>query len=76
MQTDEQTLRNIRAYIDRNPEFEAYHDYFDTLRLIGKEDKATSFEYNLWLRQESARKVCEAADTALIEKFYELNKKT
>lgn len=73
----EQTLRNIRAYIDRKPnEFEAYQDYFDTLRLLGKEDKPKSFEHNLWLRKESARKVKELTDFALLERFYELNKKT
>ena len=33
-------LKTIRAHIDRKPEFEAYQDYFDTLRLLGKEDKA------------------------------------
>lgn len=72
----EQTLGNIRTFIDKKPEFEAYQDYFDTLRLPGKEDKPKSFEYNLWLRGETARKVREGTDPALIAKFYELNKKT
>lgn len=69
-------LKSIRAHIDRKPEFEAYQDYFDTLRLLGKEDKARSFEHNLWLRQETAKKVMGDTDPALIAKFYELSKKT
>jgi predicted phage terminase large subunit-like protein len=34
-------LKTIRAHIDRKPEFEAYQDYFDTLRLLGDKDNAT-----------------------------------
>ena len=69
-------LKTIRAHIDRKPEFEAYQDYFDTLRLLGKEDKAKSFEHNLWLRGETARHVMQGKDPSEIAKFYELNKKT
>jgi predicted phage terminase large subunit-like protein len=70
-------LKAIRSVIDKKPnEFEAYQDYFDTLRLLGKEDKAKSFEHNLWLRQETAKKVMGSTDPALIAKFYELSKKT
>ena len=69
-------LKTIRAHIDRKPEFEAYQDYFDTLRLLGKEDKAKSFEHNLWLRSETAKQVMQGTDPALIAKFYELSKKT
>lgn len=76
MQTLHDTLRNIRAYIDKKPEFEAYQDYFDTLRLLGKEDKAESYKLNLWLRTETAKKVMECTDPNAIAKFYELNKKT
>lgn len=76
MQTLHDTLRNIRAYIDQKPEFEAYQDYFDTLRLLGKEDKAESYKLNLWLRAETAKKVMECTDPNAIARFYELNKKT
>lgn len=55
-------LKAIKSVIDKKPtEFEAYQDYFDTLRLLGKEDKAKSFEHNLWLRGETARQ-CVTAD--------------
>lgn len=53
-------LKAIKSVIDKKPEFEAYQDYFDTLRLLGKEDKPKSFEHNLWLRGETARQ-CVAA---------------
>lgn len=72
----EEILKNIRMFIDKKPDFEAYQDYFDTLRLLGKEDKVKSFKQNLWLRQETARHVMYSKDPALIAKFYELNKKT
>jgi hypothetical protein len=72
----EQTLGNIRAFIDRKPEFEAYQDYFDTLRLLGKESKAMSYQHNMWLRGETERKVREGSDPALMGKFFDLNKKT
>lgn len=76
MQLD-QILANIKAHIGSKPgEFEAYQDYFDTLRLLGKEDKAKSFEHNLWLRGETERKVREGSDPALMGRFFDLNKKT
>ena len=69
-------LKAIKSVIDKKPEFEAYQDYFDTLRLLGKEDKAKSFEHNLWLRGETARLVMQGKDPSEIAKFYELNHKT
>lgn len=74
--SEEQILKRIKGFIERKPEFEAYQDYFDTLRLLGKEDKQKSFEHNLWLRGESAKKVRTLSNAAEIAKFYELNKKT
>lgn len=76
MQQIEQTLKNIEAYIERKPEFEAYQDYFDTLRALGEKDKLKSYEHNLWLRQESAKKVMGLTDVKEIEKFFNLSKKT
>lgn len=76
MQTIEQTLKSIKAYIDKKPEYEAYQDCFDTIRLLGKENKPKSFKHNLWLRQETAKKVMSCTDPIEIAKFYELNKKT
>lgn len=73
----EQTLKNIKAFINKNPnEFDAYQDYFDALRLLGKEDKKKSFEHNLWLRKVTAKLVKQSDDPHLIAKFFELNKKT
>ena len=72
----QELLKAIKSVIDKKPEFEAYQDYFDTLRLLGKEDKAKSFEHNLWLRSETAKQVMQGTDPALIAKFYELSKKT
>ena len=70
-------LKAIRSVIDKKPnEFEAYQDYFDTLRMLGKEDKAESYKLNLWLRTETAKKVMKCTDPNAIAKFYELNKKT
>ncbi len=69
-------LKTIRAHIDRKPEFEAYQDYFDTLRLLGKEDKAKSFTHNLWLRGETTRQCVAAKDPVVIERFYNLTHKT
>ncbi len=69
-------LKSIKAHIDRKPEFEAYQDYFDTLRLLSKEDKAKSYEHNLWLRRETARHVMQGTDPEQVSKFYDLNKKT
>lgn len=77
MQTNnEKVLKQIKRFIERKPEFEAYQDYFDTLRLLGKDDKAKSFKHNLWLRGETARKVISGENPNEISKFYELNKKT
>ena len=73
----QEILKAIRSVIDEKPnEFEAYQDYFDTMRLLGKEDKAESYKLNLWLRTETAKKVMECTDPNAIAKFYELNKKT
>jgi len=72
----EDLLARIKAVIEKSGEFEAYQDYFDTLRLLGKEDKKKSFEHNLWLRKETARLVRESKDPETIIKFFELNKKT
>ena len=72
----EDLLARIKAVIKKSGEFEAYQDYFDTLRLLGKEDKKKSFEHNLWLRKETARIVRESKDPETIIKFFELNKKT
>ena len=76
MQTIEKTLERIKAYIENKGELEAYLDYFDTLRLLGKEDKETAYKHNLWLRKETAKKVMGGADTNEIASFYDLNKKT
>ena len=71
----EQTLNAIRAVIEGKPDsFEAYQDYFDTLRLL--EDKKKSHEHNLWLRGETTSRVMQNNDASEITKFYELNKKT
>ena len=73
----QEILKAIRSVIDKKPnEFEAYQDYFDTLRMLGKEDKAESYKLNLWLRTETAKQVMECTDPNAIAKFYELNKKT
>src|SRR5574344_1626310 len=73
----QEILKAIKSVIDKKPnEFEAYQDYFDTLRLLGKEDKQKSFEHNLWLRAETAKQVMQSKDPEQIGKFYELSKKT
>lgn len=73
----EQTLRAIRTVIEKKPDdFEAYQDYFDALRALGKEDKAKSYEHNLWLRKVTANAVRRLTDGKEIGKFFELNKKT
>lgn len=76
MQELEKTIQIIRKVIEQKREFEAYQDYFDTLRLIGKEDKKKAYEYNLWLRAETAKEVMRETDGREIGKFFELNKKT
>lgn len=76
MQNIEQTLKKIKDYIKKKPEFEAYQDYFDVLRELGKVDKKKSFEHNLWLRQETAKKVMQSSNLKDVANFYELNKKT
>lgn len=73
----EKILKNIKRVIKHKPNnFEAYQDYFDTLRALGKKDKTKSFQHNLWLRGETAKMVQASSDVKAIEKFYELNKKT
>ena len=72
----QELLKAIKSVIDKKPEFEAYQDYFDTIRLLGKEDKPKSFTHNLWLRGETARLVMQGKDPSEIAKFYELNHKT
>ena len=70
-------LKAIKSVIDKKPtEFEAYQDYFDTIRLLGKDDKLKSYEHNLWLRAETAKHVMQGKDPSEIAKFYELSKKT
>lgn len=71
-----QILTNIKAHIDRKPEFEAYQDYFDTIRLLGKEDKAKSYEHNLWLRQETTRECRASTDPKTVADFYNLTHKS
>lgn len=76
----EKTLQKIRAFIEKKPEFEAYQDYFNAMRLFGKESKQKPFQNNLWLRKETSRWVNRLiennGDISNIERFYELNKKT
>lgn len=73
----QEILKAIRSVIDKKPnEFEAYQDYFDTVRMLGKEDKAESYKLNLWLRTETAKQVMKCTDPNEIARFYELNKKT
>ncbi len=73
----EQTLGDIKRYIKANTnEFEAYEDYFNTLRHLYDIDKQLSFEHNLWVRNATAKKVMELENVGEIEKFYNLNKKT
>lgn len=73
----QEILKAIRSVIDKKPnEFEAYQDYFDAIRLLGKEDKALSYQHNLWLRGETAKQVTGGTDGTVIGKFFDLNKKT
>lgn len=73
----EKILKKIKRVILARPnDFEAYQDYFDALRELGKTDKAKSFEHNLWLRKISAESVRRIADVGEKGKFFELNKKT
>jgi len=73
----ERTLQAIRAVIEKRPnDFEAYQDYFDMLRALGKKDKAKSYEHNLWLRKVTADAVRGLTDVKEMGKFFELNKKT
>ena len=76
MREMEKTLKGIKNYIQKNPEVEAYRDYFDALRLLGKEDKKASYKHNLWLRKETERLVKERDKPSDVINFYELNKKT
>jgi predicted phage terminase large subunit-like protein len=71
------TAELIKKAIIRHPEdIVAYEDYFGMVRAMGEADKKLSFEYDLWLRGETAKQVRMQTDGKLIEKFYELNKKT
>ena len=71
-----QTLQAIRAVIEKKPQdFEAYQDYFDMLRALGKEDKTKSYEHNLWLRIETAKMVRAVTDVGVMGKFFNLNKR-
>lgn len=73
----EKILKKIKRVIEARPnDFEAYQDYFDAMRELGKTDKAKSFEHNLWLRKISAESVRRIADVGEKGKFFELNKKT
>lgn len=71
------TAELIKKAIIRHPnDIVAYEDYFGMARAMGETDKKLSFEYDLWLRSETAKQVRMQTDGKLIEKFYELNKKT
>ncbi len=71
------TAEMIKKAILRHPaDVVAYDDYFGIVRAIGDTDKKLSFEHDLWLRSETAKRVRDQTDAKLIEKFYELNKKT
>jgi predicted phage terminase large subunit-like protein len=71
------TAELIKKAIIRHPnDIVAYEDYFGMVRAMGEADKKLSFEYDLWLRSETAKQVRMQTDGKLIEKFYELNKKT
>lgn len=69
------TLKAIRSVIERRPnDFEAYQDYFDILRALDNQEDAA--QHNLWLREETAKMVRSCQEVKLLEKFFELNKKT
>lgn len=71
------TAELIKKAIKKKPDdITAYEDYFGMVRAMGEADKKLSFEYDLWLRSETAKQVRMQTDGKLIEKFYELNKKT
>lgn len=71
------TAENIKKAILRHPDdIVAYEDMFGIVRALGEADKKLSFEYDLWLRSETVKQVRAQTDGKLIEKFYELNKKT
>lgn len=72
----EELLARIKVAIDREHKFEAYQDYFDTLRLLGKEDRKKAQAYNLWLRNETTRLCRESTDPQETINFYELTHKT
>jgi len=46
------------------------------LRALGKENKASSYEHNMWLRRETAKQVMQGEDPVELGKYYELNKKS
>lgn len=71
------TAELVKKAIKRKPDdITAYEDYFGIIRALGEADKKLSFEYDLWLRSETAKQVRTQTGGKLIEKFYELNKKT
>ena len=71
------TAELIKKAIIRHPnDIVAYEDCFGMVRAMGETEKKLSFEYDLWLRSETAKQVRTQTDGKLIEKFYELNKKT
>lgn len=72
----EQILSNIKSHINYKQEFEAYQDYFDMLRELGKTNKPLSYEHNLWLRKEATKQVMRGTDVKKIAAFFELCKKT
>lgn len=76
MPKTEQILNNIKAHIEQKPEFEAYQDYFDTLRLLDGEDKAKAYKHNLWLRGEVVKRCMAATSGAEAERYYNLTQKT
>lgn len=73
----EQVLENIRGCIKKKQDdIEAYGDFFEYVRVIGKTDKKKSYEYNLWLRAETAKAIGRLGIEQGLKDFYELNKKT
>lgn len=74
------TLSAIRAVIDKQPdECEAYQDYFEAIRILGKTDKPKAYELNRWLRgvtEKAVLRLCDASKLDEAGKFFELNKKT
>lgn len=71
------TLENIKGHIAARPDdFVAYADFFEMVRLLGREDKARALEYNRWVRRAATGQVQGSADAKYMEPFFELAKKT